>query len=48
MKNGFDLISNYTKGEINITCADGQVVPYVYYIANIYSKFNDFKISFQF
>lgn len=48
VKNGFDLISNYTKGEINITCEDGQVVPYVYYIANIYSKFNDFKISFQF
>ena len=48
VRNGFDLISNYTKGEINITCADGQVVPYVYYIANIYSKFNDFKISFQF
>ena len=48
VKNGFDLISNYTKGEINITCADGQVVPYIYYIANIYSKFNDFKISFQF
>ena len=46
--NGFDLIGNYTKGSINMTCADGTTQPYTYYVANIYNDFINFKIQFNF
>ena len=46
--NGFEILDTFTKGEINITCADGTSVPYIYYIANMYSDFNNIKYSFQF
>ena len=46
--NNFDLLGNYTRGEIDISCADGQTVPYVYYIANIHSKFDNAQSSFRF
>lgn len=46
--NNLDLLGNYTRGEINISCADGQTVPYVYYIANIHSKFDNAQSSFRF
>ena len=45
--NGFELITGFEKGEIDITTVDGTVVPYYCYIGMVRSNVTDFETDFK-
>lgn len=45
--NGFELISGFEKGEIDIEMADGTVVPYYCYMGVVRSNVTDFETDFK-
>lgn len=45
--NGFELITGFEKGEIDITTVDGTVVPYYCYIGVVRSNVTDFETDFK-
>lgn len=45
---GIDMITGYNKGTVNMTCADGNTVSYTFYLAKLYSTYNNKVYEFAF